>query len=374
MAGIYIHIPFCKTRCIYCDFFSSRSKDRKSAYVDALCRELELRKNYLQGEKVLTIYFGGGTPSQLSPKDFDKIFTNLNQISLSGFEVEITLEANPDDITPRYLASLKDFPFNRISMGVQSFDDAELCFLNRRHTSQGAIHAIRLCQDSGFCNLSIDLMYGLPNQSMQMWENTLFQAIDLNVRHISAYHLIYEEGTRLHALLKENKIKPVDEDLSVKMFSRMIDVLESGGFEHYEISNFAKPGFISKHNSSYWNGTHYLGIGASAHSFNGKARHWNVSDLDSYIAAINRDELPLETEIIGETEVYNDFILTRMRTMKGLDLNELEHLLGKEKKMYCLKQARKHIDNQTVQIKDNYLRLTRKGIFISDGIMSDLFV
>ena len=381
MAGIYIHIPFCKTRCIYCDFFSSTSINKKSQYIDALCKELELRKDYLAGEEIQTIYFGGGTPSQLSADDFDRFLATLGMTLLNARHSEhseepkeITVEANPDDITPQYLDSLKNLPFNRISIGIQSFNDAELHFLNRRHNAEKAIQAVKICQEYGFSNISIDLMYGLPNQTMKIWEETLNQALALNIQHISAYHLIYEEGTKLHELQKQQKITPIDEDLSVEMFSKMVDLLEANGFEHYEISNFAKSGFISRHNSSYWNGTHYLGIGTAAHSFNGKARHWNIADIDEYIKRINLGQLPVETEIIGEKEAYNDFILTRMRTTKGMDLNELETLHGKERKAYCLQQAQKHIQNQTIMLENNFLRLTRKGIFISDGIMSDLFL
>ncbi len=347
--------------------------EKKTQYVETLCKELELRRNYLQEEKIQTIYLGGGTPSQLSAEDFKQIFEKIEEVGASE-EKEITLEANPDDITPQYLKSIKDLPFNRISIGIQSFNDTDLKFLNRRHNSQAAIEAVRLCQESGFRNISIDLMYGLPNQTLQAWQVNLQQTLELDIQHISAYHLIYEEGTRLYDLLNKQKIIPVNEELSVLMFSGMIDILEANGFEHYEISNFAKPGFASQHNSSYWNGTHYLGIGASAHSFNGKARHWNISDLDKYIQSINLGNLPQETEIIGEKEAYNDFILTRMRTMKGMDLNELETLFGKDKIRYCLQQAQKHIQKQTIQADNNFLRLTRKGIFISDGIMSDLFL
>ncbi len=375
MAGIYLHIPFCKTRCIYCDFFSSVSMEKRIRYIDALCKELYLRKDFLSTEKIETIYFGGGTPSLLQKDDFLKIFTRIseNKYFIEN-DNEITIEANPDDLSFEYLESLTGLSlFNRISIGIQSFHNEELHFLNRRHNAEKATQAVKNSKNAGFENISIDLMYGLPGQTLRRWKENLYKAIDLDVQHISAYHLIYEEGTRLHKMLKDKNITPADEELSVEMFSEMIEILTSVGFEHYEISNFAKPGFVSKHNSSYWDGTSYLGVGASAHSFNGKERNWNVSDLNKYINSIEQGILPVETEIIGKIEAYNDFILTRMRTMKGMDLGELESLFGEKMKEYCLRQSQKHINNQTVDFFGNRLKLTKKGIFISDGIMSDLF-
>ncbi|GHT42695.1 coproporphyrinogen III oxidase [Bacteroidia bacterium] len=281
--------------------------------------------------------------------------------------LEVTLEANPDDITPDYLESLKNLPFNRISLGIQSFHDDELKFLNRRHDAQSAIRAVRLCQEKGFENISIDLMYGLPDQSMKRWKSTIRQAIDLNIQHLSAYHLIYEEGTKLYELVEQGKVCPVDEELSVRMFETLIDTLTAAGFEHYEISNFAKPGYHSRHNSAYWNGTPYLGIGASAHSYNGVSRQWNAT-----VHGARYTVHEPEVEFLDEKAVFNDFIITRLRTMKGISLDELQVLFGEEKKAYCLKQAQKFLSNQLLEIVDNYLRLTRKGIFVSDGIMSEL--
>ncbi|MDR0864587.1 MAG: radical SAM family heme chaperone HemW [Candidatus Symbiothrix sp.] len=383
MAGIYFHIPFCKTRCVYCDFFSSTHTKEKADYVEAMCRELQERKDYLQGQAIETVYFGGGTPSQLSAKDFEKLFSVISSVArnltcpvgpteqsrfLATLEMtEVTLEANPDDITPAYLDSIKHLPFNRISLGIQSFNNAELKFLNRRHDAQSAIRAVQLCLEYGFQNISIDLMYGLPNQTLEIWEENIRQAIALDIQHVSAYHLIYEEGTPLFELLQQGRIQPVDEDVSVEMFTLLIDRLAEAGFEHYEISNFARPGFHSRHNSSYWNGTHYLGIGASAHSYNGVSRQWNKQVHGARYAMQG-----FEMERIEEKTAYNDFILTRLRTMKGIDLDELQSLFGEEKKNDCWKQAQKFLDNQLLEITGNRLRLTRKGIFVSDGIMSDL--
>lgn len=381
MAGIYIHIPFCKTRCIYCDFFSSVSMENKELYIQAVCNELMLRSAYLEGEDIHTIYFGGGTPSQLLADDFEKIFSVISSYykNIDPSVQEITLEANPDDITPGYMQAIKRLPFNRISLGIQSFIDSELRFLNRRHNAESAIKAVKLCPDYGFSNISIDLMYGLPNQTMENWQKNLKQAIELNIQHISAYHLIYEEGTPIYKLLEKGIVNPIDDDLSVSLFEKLIDTLEESGFEHYEISNFAKKGYRSRHNSSYWDGTHYLGIGASAHSYNGASRQWNISSIADYIFYYNnssglkqKEPLPFETEIIDSKTAYNDFILTRLRTAEGINLEQLSFLFGEEKKNYCLRQAQKHIENQTLKIAGNHLMLTRKGIFISDGIMSDL--
>ena len=368
MAGIYIHIPFCKQRCSYCDFFSSTESSRKEKYVNKLCDELFERKEYLK-EPVETIYFGGGTPTLLSSADFEKIFHTLRLIFGEDNNREVTLEANPDDITSVYLNSIRHLPFNRISLGVQSFYDQELQLLNRRHNAQSAIRAVQLLQQAGYGNISIDLIYGLPDQNQEIWFTTLQRAIDLQIQHISAYHLTYEEGTPLYKKLKEGSLIPVDEEMSNRLFELLIDTLQSAGFEQYEISNFARSGFQSRHNVSYWNGTHYLGIGASAHSYNGISRQWNMKTLSP------DDRLPdYEIEIIDKKTAYNDFIITRLRTMNGMDLNELTALFGEPRKSYCLQQARKYIANDHLCYGNNRLQLTQKGIFISDGIMSDLMV
>ena len=366
MAGIYIHIPFCKRRCSYCDFFSFTEIRQKEKYVEILCEELIERKKYLQ-EPVETIYFGGGTPTMLSSADFEKIFQTLHRIFSKDKNREISLEANPDDLSPEYLESIKHLPFNRFSLGVQSFDDRELKLLNRRHNVQSAIRAVEFLQQAGYRNISIDLMYGLPGQSLKTWNNSLSQAIDLNIQHISAYHLTYEEGTKLHKQLKNGSLIPVDEEISNRLFEVLIDTLSTAGFEHYEISNFARRGFHSRHNSSYWNGTHYLGIGASAHSYNGVSRQWNNKSL-------GYRSLGYEIEIIDEKTAYNDFVITRLRTMKGIDLNELTSLFDESRKAYCLQQARKYIAKDLLHHEDNCLRLTRKGFFISDSIICDLII
>jgi oxygen-independent coproporphyrinogen-3 oxidase len=344
--------------------------EEKEKYVAVLCKELQDRKDYLQGQPVETIYFGGGTPSQLQAEDFFKIFDTLAASNLNPRKnAEITLEANPDDITPDYLHSIQHLPFNRISLGIQSFNDEELRFLNRRHDASSAVAAVRLLQENGFNNISVDLMYGLPGQTPEIWEETLRQAIALNIQHISAYHLIYEENTPLFSMLERGLIAPVEEELSVQLFEMLIDTLVDSGFEQYEISNFAKPGYRSRHNSSYWTGVHYLGIGASAHSYNGVSRQWNKKVQGAGYRAQENDR-----EIIDKKTAYNDFIITRLRMMEGIDLAELVALFCEEKKEYCLKQAEKYVGNQLLEIAENHLRLTKKGLFVSDGIMSDLML
>lgn len=372
MAGIYLHIPFCKTRCIYCDFYSTTRSEMADRYVSALCRELKLRKSYLDNEPVETIYFGGGTPSQLSKENFEKIFETIEREYNLGNCEEITLEANPDDLTPEYIKMLSSLPFNRISIGIQTFNEQTLRLLKRRHTAEQAISAVKECRMAGFQNISIDLMYGLPGETPESWEADLEQAVNLNVEHISAYHLIYEEGTPLYEMLQKHKVEEVDEESSVDFFALMIDRLTKAGFQHYEISNFCKPDMYSQHNSSYWTGKKYLGCGPSAHSFNGSTRQWNVSSLDKYIAGIEKGIPDFEIEELNVTTRYNDFVITSLRTMWGLSLNRLEEEFGTEFKQYCLENAQTYLDSGKLEIRDNTLFLSKEGIFISDGIMSDL--
>lgn len=372
MAGIYIHIPFCAKRCLYCDFFSSTDMLFKTPYIQAIIREMELRKDYIDNEPIETIYFGGGTPSQLEKKDFEKIFDAINRIFDTSQCQEITLEANPDDMTPEYVASLQKLPFNRISMGVQSFQEKDLRFLNRRHNREQAIRAVALCKEHGISNINIDLIYGLPGQTLDEWSLNLEEAILLDVPHISAYHLIYEERTALYKLLKEGGITPVDEELSVSLFSTLINRLTKAGYLHYEISNFARPGYISQHNSSYWLGKKYIGIGAAAHSYNGSNRLWSVSSLPLYLKGIATETPAVEIEELDENTQYNDFIITRLRTMWGIQLQKIKELFGEEKWNYLKQQAEPYLQQDLLNLQNETLKLSKKGIFISDGIMSDL--
>lgn len=372
MAGIYLHIPFCKRRCIYCDFYSTTMDGRKDEYISALCHELSMRQHYLEDERIKTIYWGGGTPSQLEERHFRTVFDTLARHYELQPDAEITLEANPDDLTPAYIHMLRRLPFNRISIGIQTFDDETLRLLHRRHTAAQAIDAVRRCQDTGFENISIDLMYGLPKESLQSWEHDLCQAISLHVQHLSAYHLIYEEGTELWRLRRQHRVEEVDEDSSLAFFNLLMDKMKQAGFEHYEISNFALPGRYSRHNSSYWDGTKYMGCGAAAHSFNGVSRQWNIASLELYIKGIREGTIPAEVEQLDVHTRYNDRIITAIRTSKGLLLPALEKEFGKELHDFCLRNARPYLTQGKLTIENDWLRLTRAGIFISDGIMSDL--
>ena len=371
MAGIYIHIPFCKTRCVYCDFYKETDENQIKVFTEALCTEAALRKNEVT-EPVKTVYFGGGTPSRLDNQAFAEIFETLFSHFPIEEDAEITLEANPDDLSEEYIHLLRKLPFNRISIGIQSFDDGELKFLSRRHSARQAIQAVKLCRQAGFENISIDLMYGLPGQTPGIWEKSLRQACELDVWHISAYHLIYEKQTRLYALLQKGSVRPVTDEASTEMFSMLIDTLAQNGFEHYEISNFAKSKKYSIHNTSYWKNEKYIGLGPSAHSYDGENRSWNIASLEKYITAIQSGELLQETEKLTFTQKYNEFILTGLRTMWGVDLNLLKEKFGQELFDYCLQNARKFIREGFLVSKDNSLIMNRKGIFISDGIMSEL--
>ena len=372
MAGIYIHIPFCKLRCIYCDFYSTTQSEKKTAYVAALCRELDQRKDYLQGERIETIYLGGGTPSQLEFKDFEQIFQTLHRLYDISPEAEITIEANPDDLTDEYVNMLRTFPFNRLSMGIQTFQENIPRLLHRRHTAQQAVEAFERCRKAGFTNISIDLMYGLPGETLQTWEADLRQAVSMKPEHISAYHLIYEEGTVLWKLREQHRVEEADEDLSVSLFTQLIHKLKDYGYQHYEISNFCLPGMYSRHNSSYWTGKKYLGCGPSAHSYNGISRQWNVSSLDRYIEQVNNGETYFEVEELDLYTRYNDFVITTIRTMWGMQLDVLKELFGTKLYNYCLRMAQPHLSQGTLELSNGVLKLTEKGVFISDGIMSDM--
>lgn len=370
MAGIYIHIPFCKTRCTYCDFHSGTNLQLKKQYVKALCDEIGLRKKYLGNQPVKTIYFGGGTPSLLTTEELASVFDVLNRnFDLSQCE-EVTLECNPDDLSANYVLGLKQLPINRLSIGVQSFNDVELRFVNRRHSAQQAIEAVKRCQRCGFVNISVDLMFGLPFQSVDSFNENLRIVTQLNVPHVSVYGLTFEQGTTIDRQRKQKIFVPTDEEVSILMYENAIQYLTSNGFEHYEISNFAKSGMRSKHNSSYWDGTHYLGIGSGAHSYNGVSRQWNVCDTRKY--CLLRDYYEIET--LSCEDVYNELIITNLRRKEGVDLEFLLCRFGERFYRYCRKNAQQYLQNELLVLKNNRLCLTQKGLLLSDSIIRDLMI
>ena len=372
MAGIYIHVPFCKTRCAYCDFYSTTLQELKPRYVEAVCQELAMRHKYLQDEDIRTIYFGGGTPSQLVWEDFKKLFASIDNVYGMKDCVEITLEANPDDLTEEYVKMLATLPFNRISMGIQSFHEPTIQLIGRRHTATQAVEAVHRCQNYGFQNISIDLIYGLPGETPEQWKQDLQTAFSLDVQHISAYHLTYEQGTRLWQMLQRKEITEVDEDASVELFRILCEQMQQAGFEHYEISNFARPGYRSHHNSAYWHEVPYLGCGPGAHSFDGKSREWNVASLANYILAIEHGLRDFEQEELDIDTRYNEFVMTRLRTCEGLNLNDVKQKFGKPYYDYCLHLASPYLLQGLLEQKEDALKLTPKGIFVSDDIISDL--
>lgn len=385
MAGIYLHIPFCKRRCIYCNFYSTTGSNLTEDYVSALILELKLRRMEIT-EKINTIYLGGGTPSQLTAQQINKLITEIYSCFEVDQQAEITIEANPDDISEEWLDGIANSGVNRISLGIQTFNEKELTFLKRRHTGKQAINAVKTCQKHGFKNMSIDLIYGLPHQDLQNWQNNIDIALDLNIQHLSAYALIYEKNTLLWRMKQKREVSEANDEYSLEMFETLIKKLTASGFEHYEISNFALPGFYSRHNSSYWQDIPYLGCGASAHSYDGNNRKYNKPNLSLYLEGINTwhqygtpNVSFFETEHLSKCEKYNDRIITSLRTCWGLNLKKLEKDFGKDFLNYCLQMATPHFKNKTLQIIPNQtdhsqsiLKLTQNGIFLSDGIMSDL--
>lgn len=372
--GIYIHIPFCKSRCIYCGFYSTTNKELKERYVDALIREIHMRKDdfarlgtSLSPSSTSTVYFGGGTPSSLSVCDIERIVGALES-TFNGTPSEVTLEMNPDDVTKDYIKAVRQMGINRISMGIQTFDDSRLQFIRRRHNASQAEKAVMTIREEGIHNVSIDLMFGFPNQTMDEWVTDIDKAIALHPTHISAYSLMYEEDTPLFRMLQKGEINQIDDETSLAMYTELINRLTANGYEHYEISNFAMPGYRSVHNSSYWHDTPYLGFGAAAHSYNKETRSWNIPDLKKYIESIESGVLPSESEVIDADTHYNDLITTALRTREGLNLDDLPQ----KYREYALVNARKSISEHLLEATDSHIRLTREGLFVSDMVMSEL--
>lgn len=374
MAGLYIHIPFCRSRCIYCGFYSTTSLALRQRYVDAVCREMKLRSEWraAKGERlqIETVYLGGGTPSQLTTDQLRQLFIYINKVYPLTSQ-EITIEVNPDDVTADYATTLQQLGINRVSMGAQTFDEDRLHFLNRRHTAAQVSEAVSLLRQAGIRNISIDLMYGFPGETLSDWDADITRALALDVEHISCYCLMYEEGTPLYRLLQQGKVAETDEEQERLMYYHLIERLEAAGYEHYEISNFARPGFRSRHNSSYWDLTPYIGLGAAAHSFDGNSRRrWNVSDIGLYIEGIEGGQPCFEQELLDDDTRYNDTLTIALRTRNGLDLNTL----SEHNRNYCLSEARHYISDGLLNLQNNHLSLTKPGLFVSDMIISDLML
>ncbi|MDH1881523.1 radical SAM family heme chaperone HemW [Empedobacter falsenii] len=372
MAGIYIHIPFCKQKCSYCDFHFSTNLQHKSNLIQAINKELEIRKDEISAP-LETIYFGGGTPSILSEIELESIFETIYKNYSTKNLKEITLETNPDDLNKEKLNFLKSTPINRFSIGVQSFFEEDLKLMNRAHNAQEAETSIKLAQDFGFENITIDLIYGSTTTTNEMWKQNLQKAIELNVPHISSYALTVEEKTILDHQIKKGITKPVDEDRQNEQFQLLVDTLTSNDFIQYEISNFGKEDYFSLHNSNYWKGIHYLGIGPSAHSYNGKTRAWNIANNSKYIQTINENKLPQEIEVLNEVEQFNEMIMIGLRTIYGIDLNRINSEFSQPLIDSFNQELNQLINENLVEKKENKIILKPEAKFFADGIASRLF-
>jgi oxygen-independent coproporphyrinogen-3 oxidase len=372
MAGIYIHIPFCKTKCHYCDFYKSTDFGARTDFLSALKKEMILRKHEVNDELIESIYFGGGTPSVLKLDETASILQLIFSIYHVQKDAEITLEANPDDLTGLFVQALAGTRINRLSIGIQSFNDRDLKAMNRRHNAVQALDCVKNAYDAGFHNLSIDLIYGLPNQSLKDWEKNIDLAIKLNVNHISAYHLTYHEGTVFYDYLKSGKIREIPDELSFAQFSLLKHRLEEVGYEHYEISNFARNGQYSRHNRSYWERKSYIGFGPSAHSFNQRTRRWNVSSLKEYLQAVERGTTFWEDEVLSSQDQYNDYMITSLRTRWGISSEYLDSAFDLRYSQYFKKEARSFVESGHLLCHGQTYTLSEEGLFISDKIMERL--
>ncbi len=374
MVGVYVHIPFCASRCSYCDFFSTlQLADAGTSYVEAVVAEARLRRGELCGAQVKTLYLGGGTPSQLPLSLLSRLVDGLRDaLDLSAVE-EFTVEANPDDVTPEWCAAVAALGVNRVSMGVQSFEDPILRLIGRRHTARQAMDAVANLRKAGISNISIDLIFGLPGQTVASWTASVEQAIALKPQHISAYGLTYEEGTRLWHQRERGEVVEVPEEQCLEMYRVLVDELQAAGYEHYEISNFALPDYHSRHNSSYWDDTPYLGLGAAAHSYDGKVRRWNPHDLRLYIDKVLAGELACELEELSRSERYDERVMLGLRTARGIDTERLRVDFGDEAWRYFIREAARHVEAGNLRVtEDGRYVLTRDGIMLSDSIIRDL--
>tara|TARA_R110002072_G_scaffold71681_1_gene171725 strand:+ start:10545 stop:11675 length:1131 start_codon:yes stop_codon:yes gene_type:complete len=372
LSGIYIHIPFCKQACFYCDFHFSTSLKKKDELVNSLIHEIELRKDELNNDVIQTIYFGGGTPSMLSQAEIDAIIAAVYKNHTVVTHPEVTLEANPDDLTEEKILELAKSRINRLSIGIQSFLERDLKLMNRAHNAEEAKKSLSLATQH-FKNISVDLIYGIPGLSNEEWKKNIETALSFGIPHISSYALTVEPKTALASYIKKGIIDDVDDDQAQEQFHLLLDELMKHNFIHYELSNFGKEGFFSENNSSYWQGKSYLGIGPSAHSFDGKRRSWNVRNNSKYIEAIKQEKLPIEREILTITDQYNEYIMTGLRTIWGISLEKVKNDFGTKYYDYLLLQSEKFRKEDLLYIEDEKLKTTKKGKFLSDGISADLF-
>ncbi|MFK8061375.1 MAG: radical SAM family heme chaperone HemW [Polaribacter sp.] len=373
MSGIYIHIPFCKQACFYCDFYFSTSLKKKDELLSCLVKEIEIRKDELNNSIIETIYFGGGTPSLLKTEEIQFIIDAVYE----NFEVvenpEITLEANPDDLSEEKIIALSKSPINRLSIGVQSFFEKDLKLMNRAHNSDEAKKCLQIATQY-FKNISVDLIYGVPDCTNQEWTENIQTALSFGIPHISSYALTVEPNTALKRFIDKGIIKNVDDDKAEEQFLILVEELKKANFVHYELSNFGKEGFFSKNNSSYWLGKSYLGIGPSAHSFDGKQRSWNVQNNTKYIKGIQQNELPIQRETLSKTDRYNEYVMTGLRTIWGVSFDKIKTDFGENYVKYIQMQSKKYIEQELLYIENEILKTTQKGKFLSDGISSDLFM
>ncbi len=371
MAGIYLHIPFCKQACYYCDFHFSTSLKYKTPLLEALAKELVLRKNEI-AEEIQTIYFGGGTPSILNRDEIDFLLHIIVENYPVSASPEITLEANPDDLSKEKLIDLSKTKINRLSIGIQSFFDEDLIYMNRAHSAKEAQESLKYAKQY-FSNITIDLIYGVPGLTHERWRDNIQKALDLGIPHLSCYALTVEDKTALAGFIQSGKYQPLNEELANEQFQLLCEILHREGYVHYEISNFGLPGYFSQHNSAYWKGVAYLGIGPSAHSYDSQKRSWNVSNNAKYIKALQEDTLPSEIEELSLTDKMNEKIMIGLRTIWGISLMEFQHEFGKEKLDLLLKNASKYINDEVLILKPGALMIAEKGKFYVDGIASDLF-
>ena len=373
MSGLYIHIPYCRQKCHYCNFFSVASRATMPAMVQAICHEAELRHQYTGGQSIETLYFGGGTPSMLEPHLLTQLMDSLKKHFAFSAEAEITLEANPDDITPENLRLWKTIGINRLSIGIQSFRDEDLMYLNRVHDAAKAIKCLQQAQEAGFLNLTLDLIFGIPTLDDAGWISNIKKATDLGIPHISAYSLTVEPRTALDVMIRKGTAKPVDEQQSARQFELLMKFMDEKGYLHYEISNYCLPGRFARHNTAYWKGETYLGLGPSAHSYNGQSRQWNVSSIKEYLEAINRSSIPSESEELSIEQTYNEYVMTGLRTMWGCNKQEIRLKFGARFSEYFSVNAAPWIKNANMEQSGDIFTLTQKGKLLADGIASDLF-